>query len=63
MITSNLLKGIAMVDPGGKIEIPRNILKAMKLEEKNIVELKVTRSGSATKIIVSKLSRSLKRGR
>jgi len=65
MITSSLLKGIAKVTPDGKIEIPRNILKVMGLNENNIVELKVVRSGKSTQIIVSKrhnLPRQVKRG-
>jgi bifunctional DNA-binding transcriptional regulator/antitoxin component of YhaV-PrlF toxin-antitoxin module len=54
MITSSLLKGIARVDSDGKIEIPKNMLGAMDLKEKSIVELKIIRSGKTTKIMVSK---------
>jgi bifunctional DNA-binding transcriptional regulator/antitoxin component of YhaV-PrlF toxin-antitoxin module len=54
MITSSLLRGIAKVDSGGKIEIPRNILKAMDLKGESIVELKIAGSGRTMKIIMSK---------
>ena len=53
MITSSL-RGIARVDSGGKIEIPKNILKVMDLKEKGIVELKIVGSGRAARIIMSK---------
>jgi bifunctional DNA-binding transcriptional regulator/antitoxin component of YhaV-PrlF toxin-antitoxin module len=53
MITSSL-RGIARVDSGGKIEIPKNILKVMDLKEKDIVELKIVGSGRTARIIMSK---------
>jgi len=54
MRTSSLVRGFAEVDSEGKIALPRNVLTAMGLKEKDAVELKITCVGKARKIVVSK---------
>jgi len=54
MLTSSLVRGFANVDSVGKIALPRNILIAMDLKEKDIVELKITGPSKARRIVVSK---------
>lgn len=51
---SGLVRGFAQLDSEGKIEIPRNILVAMGLKEKESVELKIVGSGKAKKVTISK---------
>jgi len=54
MIPNSLVKGIARIDSGGRIAIPKNMLTAMGLKEKDIVELKIVGSSKTKKITVSK---------
>lgn len=54
MLTSSLIRGFAKVDSEGKIVIPRNILLAMDLKEKDTVELKIVGASKAKKVTISK---------
>ena len=54
MRTSSLVRGFAHVDSEGKIALPRNILIATDLKERDTVELKIAGTSKAKKIMVSK---------
>jgi len=54
MRTSSLIRGFAQVDSEGKIALPRNILMATGLKEKDAVESKITGPSKARKIVISK---------
>ena len=54
MRTSSLIRGLAQVDSEGKIALPRNILMATDLKEKDAVELKIIGASKARKIVISK---------
>jgi len=54
MLTSSLIRGFARVDSDGKIELPQNLRRAMGLNEKDLVELKLTGASRAKKITISK---------
>jgi bifunctional DNA-binding transcriptional regulator/antitoxin component of YhaV-PrlF toxin-antitoxin module len=60
MSATGLIRGIARVDSEGKILIPKNILTAAELRERDIVELRLTRSGKTRKLTISKCSSSRK---
>jgi len=54
MSAGSLIRVVAQVDSEGRIALPRNILIAMDMKEKDIVELRVIRSGKANKVTISK---------
>jgi len=54
MLTNGLIRAVAQVDSAGKIILPKNILRAMDLKEKDVLELKVVRSSKVSRIIMSK---------
>ena len=54
MSAGSLIRAFAQVDSEGRIALPRNILIAMDMKEKDIVELRVIRSGKANKVTISK---------
>lgn len=54
MLTSSLIRAFAYVDSKGKIALPRNLLLALDLKEKDAVELKLVGTGKAKKATLSK---------
>lgn len=54
MRLSSLIRGFSRLDSEGKIALPKNILIAMDLKEKDIVELKIVTTGKAKKVTISK---------
>lgn len=54
MSAGSLIRVVAQVDSEGRIALPRNILIAMDMKEKDIVELRVIRSVKANKVTISK---------
>jgi hypothetical protein len=52
--STGLIRGIARIDSEGRIAIPKNILTAAELRGKDVVELRLVRSGKAMKLTISK---------
>jgi bifunctional DNA-binding transcriptional regulator/antitoxin component of YhaV-PrlF toxin-antitoxin module len=51
---TGLIRGIAKIDSEGKIPIPKNILAVAELRGKDVVKLRLARSGRAMKLTISK---------
>lgn len=54
MRTSSLVRGVARMDSERKIELPQNLRRAMGLNEKGLVELRLTGASRARKITIPK---------
>lgn len=59
MVTRSLIRALSVLDSDGKLMLPRNILTAMNLKEKDVVELKLVGSSIKTKkMVISKCQKA-----